>query len=820
MRLCNKAGVAVLCFTTGIHSFSVRSGITRGVIHENNIVKPSKKSFTPNKHCRNRHARLFSSISTPAESSEKYVTTDADESFDLTTALFCGGLAFDAYSEPSDSSRWEKGPQGTNVAFQSNAYTRSLYNGLLEVQPLRAVDLPNEDSAAESMMSGDGVDAYLLASIVEGKQKEDLEALKKQYNSGVLELSGSAHAGRSNTAWGNVREKAAMDNLKNGKSGSYHIEKTWTAGGQAVWEKDPPFYLYVQDPKDATIVFTVMDEDIAAEDYPIGSAFRKLTKLLPNLNNGDPMEAAKATVLQKLKNRQSDEPLDPKEIQKLVVQEWEGDIPLNIIPIKKDKGGQVATGVMVGAAVAGPVGAAVGALAGNLYEGMAKGKLKLRLRYLPIPAPKENRQRYEVKGGLPGVDWGEMYRRNILKKCEENPELSPDDIDIAGEDLELCVFVSHQKTGCSCAIYRSLEKKLIAISFRGTCAPVDLVTDASIVQTAWVDGEKAEDNVAKVHVGFRNSLNSIDRRVKELLLAAIPSGELLADYNLIITGHSLGGALATLFAMDVAEYGLDAGRGLPQKEPSEPWWSRVAGTFGKKNSMTNGSYEPPRPKEIKLYSFGSPRVGNDIFSEKFSGFVKSGALKHAYRVVNGEDVVARLPRTVNALGVVKIGYEHCGSTALISLPKLDGEETSSQSEFQNPLLWVEGESDDRDCPVRDGDQFISPLADGTLLGDLVNAVKAESNDGESKEESKINLSPSNLGSLASKFTGRLQQIDVRDIASIVGIDKKYVDREGKILSSIFTGEAIGHHMEDQYYLGMGRAAGFLAIVGEEIQDLN
>ena len=33
-----------------------------------------------------------------------------DNKFDLDTALFCGGLAFDAYVEPpADSSRWEKG---------------------------------------------------------------------------------------------------------------------------------------------------------------------------------------------------------------------------------------------------------------------------------------------------------------------------------------------------------------------------------------------------------------------------------------------------------------------------------------------------------------------------------------------------------------------------------------------------------------------------------------------------------------------------------------------------------------------------------------
>ena len=53
---------------------------------------------------------------------------------------------------------------------------------------------------------------------------------------------------------------------------------------------------------------------------------------------------------------------------------------------------------------------------------------------------------------------------------------------------------------------------------------------------------------------------------------------------------------------------------------------------------------PPRPKDIRLYSFGSPRVGNEEFVEKFESFVRNGALTEPYRVVNGEDVAPKKKR--------------------------------------------------------------------------------------------------------------------------------------------------------------------------------
>jgi hypothetical protein len=72
------------------------------------------------------------------------------------------------------------------------------------------------------------------------------------------------------------------------------------------------------------------------------------------------------------------------------------------------------------------------------------------------------------------------------------------------KDLEMCFFLTHDKTGCTCVCYRSLEKKMIAVSFRGTCQPVDLITDASLVQETWVEGEDINaENVRKVHQGFR-----------------------------------------------------------------------------------------------------------------------------------------------------------------------------------------------------------------------------------------------------------------------------------------------------------------------------
>ena len=317
------------------------------------------------------------------------------------------------------------------------------------------------------------------------------------------------------------------------------------------------------------------------------------------------------------------------------------------------------------------------------------------------------------------------------------------------------------------------------------------------------------------------SLNSISRRLKELVLAAVAPGEDLSSYDLLDTGHSLGGALATCFVMDVAQYGVDAGRGLPQLEPSENWWSSIASTLtGKQLDSKSAPPPPPKPKSLKVYNFGSPRVGNDAFCRLFDSFIGK-EIDEAYRIVNDQDIVARFPRTVNALALGNIGYDHCGPTVLITelasqITKRDDEGSGpSDIIFKNDeMLWIEG-SDDKVCPVRDGNTSSDPLGTGTLIGDIVNSIQSDASDG--KDNTSFNLAK--LSEMTEKVTGRLQKITADDLTSLVGIDKNFSQREVKVFQSIFSGQGLLHHMEDKYYQGMGMCCGYLALPEQDLLSL-
>jgi Lipase (class 3) len=133
----------------------------------------------------------------------------------------------------------------------------------------------------------------------------------------------------------------------------------------------------------------------------------------------------------------------------------------------------------------------------------------------------------------------------------------------------------------------------VVVAFRGTEAddPTDLGSDVDLLRVRWPTG-------GHVHRGFKRALD----HVWPALEAAIP-----AQSRLMMTGHSLGAALATLAAT--------------RRQPAQ------------------------------LFTFGSPRVGDREFAA--SGAVTR--VPHA-RYVDCADLVTRVPP--EALGYAHTGTRH------------------------------------------------------------------------------------------------------------------------------------------------------------------
>lgn len=158
--------------------------------------------------------------------------------------------------------------------------------------------------------------------------------------------------------------------------------------------------------------------------------------------------------------------------------------------------------------------------------------------------------------------------------------------------------------------------------FRGTADLRDWITNVRIAPTMWPAG-------GRVHEGFARAAT----RVHDAMAAALAS----IDLPTFVTGHSLGGALATL-------------------------------------AMSQHPF-------VASYTFGAPRVGDAEFWQTIT--------QPLYRVVNNGDLVPSLPPR-------RIGYRHGGTcrhlatdgslqTATFAPDLDDGAEPEADDSIENSL---------------------------------------------------------------------------------------------------------------------------------------
>jgi len=159
-------------------------------------------------------------------------------------------------------------------------------------------------------------------------------------------------------------------------------------------------------------------------------------------------------------------------------------------------------------------------------------------------------------------------------------------------------------------VVRDDRRKEIVVVFRGTREPIDLITDIQFCLTPLLT--RGVDGVgdSQVHSGFLRAYNLVADDVLDIV-GEQRSGH--SDYSIVVSGHSLGGAMASISALAIRA-----------AHPSVP---------------------------LKLYTYGQPRTGNPAFAALVEQKI---GVDNIFRAVHTNDIVPTIL-------VELLGYRHFGT---------------------------------------------------------------------------------------------------------------------------------------------------------------
>jgi predicted lipase len=168
-----------------------------------------------------------------------------------------------------------------------------------------------------------------------------------------------------------------------------------------------------------------------------------------------------------------------------------------------------------------------------------------------------------------------------------------DDITDKVPDLKVFGFIARSDTD-------------VVVAIRGTQGFFEWLKDVFfvLVPFPFLDAGRTEQGFTDFYSSFHTGPDNLQPRVVDALRELLADGSI---QSLRITGHSLGAALATLLAIDVAG---------------------------------NKVISP------RVYTFASPRVGDKVFAGTYDGFVPD-----SWRIANLHDIVPHLPPSL-------AGYAH------------------------------------------------------------------------------------------------------------------------------------------------------------------
>lgn len=205
------------------------------------------------------------------------------------------------------------------------------------------------------------------------------------------------------------------------------------------------------------------------------------------------------------------------------------------------------------------------------------------------------------------------FDQTVINTLQEIEEKTPQDT------MFLQTFNSlKQEEACVYAVMKDEHRKRIIITFRGSVGGNEdwnrnFQAFNSNIKVSPVISSLMEDKYNEtvlVHQGFREYLFDNDHRFpKERIEEIVTDVNKVHEpgYQIYVSGHSLGGALASLLA-----YRLGGGK--------EDWI----------------------PKPVNCITFSSPMVGSEGFRLAFEKLEEKGLVRY-FRITNNEDVVPAVP---------------------------------------------------------------------------------------------------------------------------------------------------------------------------------
>eukprot|EP01134_Creolimax_fragrantissima_P004499 CFRG4499T1 len=196
------------------------------------------------------------------------------------------------------------------------------------------------------------------------------------------------------------------------------------------------------------------------------------------------------------------------------------------------------------------------------------------------------------------------------------------------ENVSIIDFISDDT--CDAHVLVARRDRFLVVAFRGTSSKINWESNLKFNQVPLPTGINPTTVmsslfVPKVHRGFWTAYSGLRERLLKSIHSYLRnpincheinsgSGVMGSDLELLVTGHSLGGALATFAAYELSLH---------------------------------------LQVRVQLYTFGSPRTGN-----QFWGLFFDAAVPNSFRVVYDGDIVTAVPMKV-------LLYRHVGTEVVV-----------------------------------------------------------------------------------------------------------------------------------------------------------